>query len=225
MKKILSAIISVCIFAGVLSSCTDGGDEAKKTVLGYWQSVESGNLDGLSAFFADGAKDKADMPIRYLDDYTEGILASLSGIIEEEKLNSVAENGIKTLLKGVDYNAEVVESTSENAVVRCTAAMPNLDVDIGSGMDMLLKAADVENGQELLKKFLDSKGLTLENVMEFYGDSKDAMEKDFVKWVIESYLDDFMSRLAADVKKTAKSWDFTVEEKNGRWLISDIVQN
>lgn len=224
MKKIISTVLICAIFCGMFSACSKDTEIAEKTVHSYWQCVTGGNFDTLSKLSVDDADGTLRKPFEYLEEYSKGIIMSLSGILEEEKIKSVSENGIKTLLNDIDYTIETVASDGDEVTVRVTASMPDLDIDLSSGEALLFKTAGVQDMRGLLDEFLKSKGIDLENAAEAYAESQNLLEKDFMQWIIDTYLQSFLDELLSEVKKTRKIWDFTLEEENGNWLIEKITE-
>lgn len=223
MKKI-SLIMIICILTCIFSACTDNTQQARETVENYWQTVKSGKTSEL-AKFAEYDEETVYLPIKYLEDYTEGLALGLNGILETEQINNAVKKSMSSILAKIDYSIDDITKNGDYIIVRCTASMPDTDINLSSGTDTLLKIAGVSDQQELLTKFLESKNLTPDNALSAYAGSQSTMEKDFAQWLLDNYLTAFIDEMINNINQVQKSWDFVVEKDDGKWLIDEIREN
>ena len=222
MKKKIIITVIICILTGMLASCGKNREAAVNTVNEYWQAVKQGDLGELAKYADEDARKIINSPVQYISDYSDGLILSLSGIIDEDRLKSMLDESMGMVLDKVEYTVGEARKEGEDIIVNCTANLPDTNISFSDGIDALLKVAGVKDQQELLEKFLESKGLTIENAAASYANNQSVMESDFAKWLIDNYMNDFVAEMISGMTFTQKSWDFVVEEDDGRWLIDEI---
>ena len=221
-KKILSVILAICSI-GIFSGCKNKKEDAVNLVNEYWQNIKAANLDSLDKFY-DDADEITDAPAQYLDDYMAGMALSFSGIVDSTLLQSSIDKCIGSVLDKVDYTVGEAKADGDDITVNCTASMPDLNMNTQDGMNIIFKVTETSDYKELLEKFLQSKGLTMDNASAAYADNNDAMQKDLAIWLLNNYMDSFVDEMLKSMGTVQKSWDFKVEKSDGRWVIEEITE-